>query len=433
MSINEKDIKSWIESGIINEQQAAQIAQLEKANNSNHKSYFNSIIAIIGALLVGLGIILLIAHNWDDLPKWIRIILAFLPYAPAAIAAWLYLGKNPTPARRESAGILSWLAIGANISLISQIYHINGELKDFILQWILFGLPLLWLIRGFALPNLLLAFNTILLISGTFSSSPFVPFLLFTLVAIGYLFAYRSPLAKNPSAWLFTYNIFYISLIISIPYAIEFFAPIKLLMGSMRWNFMAASCAYMMLGIIAVTVSKHPSNPLKNLKYPILEWMGYLTLLIIYLFLLNGEIWNEQENQERFKDKSIPFLSFIPFLFLWIMGILLSIKSKFPHFQKLFLILPWLLIFTYTTAPWVGATFANLSLFIWAALVMFDGYSKKVVASINFGMLLMLYLIAYRFFDSNINFTIKGIIFILMGILFFFINHTLRKSWKNND
>lgn len=56
------------------------------------------ILGILGAALIGAGVILLVAHNWDDLSRSARVALAFAPLVTAiALAGWVLLK------RRESA------------------------------------------------------------------------------------------------------------------------------------------------------------------------------------------------------------------------------------------------------------------------------------------------------------------------------------------
>ena len=92
------------------------------------------IFGVLGAVLVGLGIILIFAHNWDELPRFAKTILAFIPLIAGQIACgYTLFKKRDSVAWRESSATFLFFAIGASISLISQIYNISGNFSSFLL------------------------------------------------------------------------------------------------------------------------------------------------------------------------------------------------------------------------------------------------------------------------------------------------------------
>ena len=107
------------------------------------------ILSILGAALIGAGVILLVAHNWDDLSRETRTVLAFIPLLTAiALAAWVLLRRWESAPWREGAATYWALTIGSTISLVAQIYNIHGETARFFLTWILLGLPIMYLMRS---------------------------------------------------------------------------------------------------------------------------------------------------------------------------------------------------------------------------------------------------------------------------------------------
>jgi hypothetical protein len=104
--------------------------------------------AILGSLLVGAGIILLVAHNWDFLSRPIRCGIAFTPLILSqALAIFVLLRRNESAPWRESAAILNIAAIGTAIALVSQTYQIQGDFARFILVWMLLALPVVYLLQ----------------------------------------------------------------------------------------------------------------------------------------------------------------------------------------------------------------------------------------------------------------------------------------------
>ena len=64
-----KDLPELIAAGIISEETARNIQQYyqHKSQTSGNKLYI--VFGILGALLIGLGIILIVAHNWNIFSK----------------------------------------------------------------------------------------------------------------------------------------------------------------------------------------------------------------------------------------------------------------------------------------------------------------------------------------------------------------------------
>ncbi len=106
------------------------------------------ILATVGAALVGAGIILLIAHNWDDLSRATRTIIAFLPLLIAqASVVFVLMRRNESPPWREAVAVFDVAAVATAISLISQTYQIQGSFADFMRVWLLLSIPIVYLLR----------------------------------------------------------------------------------------------------------------------------------------------------------------------------------------------------------------------------------------------------------------------------------------------
>lgn len=106
------------------------------------------ILATVGAALVGAGIILLIAHNWDDLSRATRTVIAFIPLIIAqALVAFVLMRRNESRPWREAAAIFDVAAVATAISLISQTYQIQGTFDEFMKVWLLLSIPIVYLLR----------------------------------------------------------------------------------------------------------------------------------------------------------------------------------------------------------------------------------------------------------------------------------------------
>ncbi|MFM9024269.1 MAG: DUF2157 domain-containing protein [Planctomycetaceae bacterium] len=110
------------------------------------------IVGAVGGLLIGTGLIAVLAYNWDEFPRSVRLMLALGPLAAAQAASWWVLGRGDAarPWMREAAGLGQTLAVGAALALVSQIYHLPGSWTDLVFWSCVLGLPLAWVMRSTA-------------------------------------------------------------------------------------------------------------------------------------------------------------------------------------------------------------------------------------------------------------------------------------------
>ena len=119
------------------------------------RNYGLIVCGILGAALIGLGIILLFAHNWEDLPRSVRTVLAFTPLAAAQVlTGWVLVRRSDSVAWREGSTTFLTMTIASAIALIGQTYHMPGDLDTFLLTWMLLTVPLVYIARA-TMPALL--------------------------------------------------------------------------------------------------------------------------------------------------------------------------------------------------------------------------------------------------------------------------------------
>ncbi len=104
---------------------------------------------LLGAVLMALGVILLVAHNWDQLSRPLRVLLAFTPLLLGQLACvWTFLRARHSAAWRESSAAFTALSFAAALSLVGQIYHFPGDLDRFLLTCGLIALPLVYALNA---------------------------------------------------------------------------------------------------------------------------------------------------------------------------------------------------------------------------------------------------------------------------------------------
>jgi hypothetical protein len=109
--------------------------------------------AVLGAALIGLGTVLLLAHNWESFSRAQRAALSFALLLGAQVGAgYALMRRRSSVPWGEAAGVFLVLASGATIALIGQTYHVPGNLRSFLSSWLWLALPVpyLFLARGAA-------------------------------------------------------------------------------------------------------------------------------------------------------------------------------------------------------------------------------------------------------------------------------------------
>ncbi|OEF99905.1 hypothetical protein BHF71_07275 [Vulcanibacillus modesticaldus] len=119
---------------------------------------FIKVLVTVGAILIGLGILSLIASNWQLIIKPIRLLLIVFGYITASIIGFDIQAKYPKTGR--SLIYLSFLIFGAGIFLIGQMFNFGGRFTTAFLLWAIGIFPLTTLIRD----RLALSFVQILLL-----------------------------------------------------------------------------------------------------------------------------------------------------------------------------------------------------------------------------------------------------------------------------
>ncbi len=122
--------KIWVEKGIIDKNQAMSILGLYNLSYDDKNKNF-SIISILGYLFLGLSVIVMIGHNWENLPALARAgLLIFTTLALHIISFYLFKTKN-----NSNLFFLANLLYGASIILIAQAYHLGTYAPDGVFWW----------------------------------------------------------------------------------------------------------------------------------------------------------------------------------------------------------------------------------------------------------------------------------------------------------
>jgi uncharacterized membrane protein len=127
-----KSLKDWVDHGFISVEQAEKIQAHESAKPQRSWVLYGFI--ILGVVTIGIGLISLIASNWDQIPDMVKIICDFGLLIAVAYGV-LRAHERSTQLAFEGLLVLFMLLVLATIGLVSQIYHTGGKLHQALLFW----------------------------------------------------------------------------------------------------------------------------------------------------------------------------------------------------------------------------------------------------------------------------------------------------------
>lgn len=140
----ERQVKRWQAAGIIDAITAERIVAHEQRAS---RSILLTAIAGLGAFTIGVGLISLIAANWGDIPRLVKLLAMLGLFGVNAYGLLRAQG-------RQHRWIIDALALGyfaltlASIALVGQTYQLAGEAYQALLLWVAVGSPALWLAKG---------------------------------------------------------------------------------------------------------------------------------------------------------------------------------------------------------------------------------------------------------------------------------------------
>ena len=142
-----KQLPLLISKNIISEESSKKIREhYGEPEEVNWLKITLTIFGVLGAILIGSGIILIFGYNWNELSILVKTFLSFAPLIIAhIISGFALLKRKSSIVWKESSSIFLTITIGATISLIAQTFNISGDFPRFILTWALLTIPLVYI------------------------------------------------------------------------------------------------------------------------------------------------------------------------------------------------------------------------------------------------------------------------------------------------
>ncbi|MGD2186417.1 MAG: DUF2157 domain-containing protein [Desulfobacterales bacterium] len=138
------EIDLWVNEGVIGPDQGTALRRRYPAP-AESTAWSRIIFFSIGAILFGLGVILIFAYNWERMHKFVKLAVIFAALLGAHGAGfWLKRPQSRHPSAGEGLHLLGTMLFGAGIWLIAQVYHIEEHYPNAFLIWGLGALALAW-------------------------------------------------------------------------------------------------------------------------------------------------------------------------------------------------------------------------------------------------------------------------------------------------
>jgi uncharacterized membrane protein len=143
----EKEVAAWEAEGIITHYQAQKILSkyglAEAPEKIKDKSRLITVVSVLGAFLIGVGAILVIASNWERIPDFLKLFLLFGTTFATYFIGWRLKYDTKSRPRVGSALLfLGSLFVGATLFLTAQIFNVNADAHWIVLLWFIAISPL---------------------------------------------------------------------------------------------------------------------------------------------------------------------------------------------------------------------------------------------------------------------------------------------------
>ncbi len=139
-----QELERWINDGIIDRSQADRISAIYP-EETPPRNWGPLIFSVIGAIIFGLGVILLFAYNWDKIHKFAKLALVFSALLGAHGAGYYFRGRGASRVYLSEAFFaLGTMFFGSGIWLVAQIYNIDEHYPNAFILWGVGALLLAW-------------------------------------------------------------------------------------------------------------------------------------------------------------------------------------------------------------------------------------------------------------------------------------------------
>ena len=420
------ELPTLLEGGVIDGATAERLRRHYASAAGKSRNWALTVFGILGGTLVGLGIILLLAHNWADMSRAARTALAFSPLiASLLLAGWGLRSGKESPAWRESIGIFWMLSVGAAIALVAQTYHIPGDAGRFALTWMLLALPIVYLLDASGPALAYLAGMTFWAIDAQDSGGQALLFWPLAALVLPHAVAAArgNPYAARPVVLMWGLAL---ALCVAIGVTLE-----KILPGLWMVIYGGLFAGLYLAGEFwfgeAPTLWQRPFRTVGSVA------------TVVLAFMLSCEWpwheigWHHCRHGAAYHGLAAVF-DYALAAALPVAAIILLVGSvrRGKAYTIAFGALPILTAVGYALVAPGGRAGGAMALFNVYILVigiqqLVRGFRSGRIGTVNAGLLTVFALILLRFFDADLGFVFRGVVFVLLGLAFLVVNLVLAR------
>lgn len=414
------ELPDLVARGLITADQAERIrahyATTAPPDDRRHQR-MSAVLGIVGATLFGLGLVLVVAHNWSGFSRPVRTLLAF---APVLVGQGLVaFGLWRRPARtvwNEGASVFLAAAVGACLAIVAQLYNQGGDLSDLLLTWAVLILGLCY-VPGSAVVGLgylaLITWQAVLVRTEQ-DSMPWAWALLLAAFLPVALRRIADEGRRVAAGWTGSL------LALSIAVGVHLFLS--------TWNvfILAGTAALASLFAMAPWCTAAPAPGSKAVR-------GVGEVMLIGLLLMLGS-WPVVDGMRAGDRLTVATGTLVAVLVLGAVGVYALVLRRRRPFQggplpEGFVGIA-LLCGLSMVAPWLTALLANLLTLALGVWHVREGTHATSLRRTNLGLLLIAVPVLWRFFEVDLSFVWRGLAFMAIGAAFLLLNLRLLRARK---
>jgi uncharacterized membrane protein len=417
-----QQLPEWRKKGWLTEETENAIReQYGPATIADPRRLTSILFATLATLLIGGGIILLFAYNWENFSRPLRAALAIAPLlATYAISYFTLTRRKESTAWNEGSAVGNTCALAATIALVGQTYNIPGSLPGFLLTVSLLSLPLLYLHRSSGAALLYLLGITIWrwetpgFVHNTTGHDYLLYWLLLALLLPLIYHHHRSGRTTLTRALLTTTLA---AAAIALP------AP-----GMEEWGFLTAY-ALAASGIVALRALDERNA----LIHPVLSTGAHGVLFVLLLIISFTDTWKASNFHGNYATGTIVLVTLLA-----AGNALLIARLATKHTPPVTLawasaglaILALRLTTTNLEPEFLIAVMANLAGLALGAITIATGYRQNKMRLVNGGLALIGGILFMRFQDADISLIVRGCGLIAIGIAILATNVYLSRKMR---
>jgi uncharacterized membrane protein len=388
---------------------------------ADYRRVTSILFAVLAALLIGGGVILIFAHNWNDISRPLRAVISILPLLVTyALGYHVLKSRTESAVWREGVAVGNIGALAAAVALVGQTYSIPGNLASFLLTVGLLSLPATYLFRSNGAALLYLASlvwrrwaAAEIWIGPTTDAYP-IFWLMLALIVPFVIMQTRK--GGSTGAKLLVFGVLTVIAIAMPPNKSDFWCIL----------------AYALLGSSIIGLKAFDAEGRYVARAASI--LSYAGLFVILLILSFGDVWSENHfYREGGAVETVSLLTALALVNIAVLALLILRKADLVDIIWTALGPLLVLIRLVSISNKHGSDIAFFINALGLALgitTIAAGYRRGSMTLVNGGLAVVCGIFLMRFFDSDLSMLLRGCAFIVIGIAFIVVNVKLSRKFK---